>query len=87
MWSIRKLIIYLLRVEAVGRSTFVANSVALFHMQSKFLCLQVPAMFQGYSLAAQLGHSIVEPVPSLFTFKIDDTELTELSGVIVPLMH
>ncbi|KAK2637070.1 hypothetical protein Ddye_031862 [Dipteronia dyeriana] len=36
---------------------------------------------QGYSLAAQLGHSIVDPVPSLFTFKIVDSQLTELSGV------
>lgn len=36
---------------------------------------------QGYSLATQLGHSIIDPVPSLFTFKIDDSKLTELSGV------
>lgn len=36
---------------------------------------------QGYSLATQLGHSIVDPVPSLFTFKIEDSELAELSGV------
>lgn len=37
---------------------------------------------QGYKLASQLGHSIVKPVPSLFTFKIDDFQLVELSGVI-----
>ncbi|KAL0424327.1 UNVERIFIED_CONTAM: hypothetical protein Sradi_0967500 [Sesamum radiatum] len=36
---------------------------------------------KGYKLAAQLGHSIVKPVPSLFTFKIDDFQLVELSGV------
>ncbi|KAL6587508.1 hypothetical protein OROMI_000486 [Orobanche minor] len=38
----------------------------------------------GYKLAAQLGHSIVKPVPSLFTFKIDDFQLVELSGVTFP---
>lgn len=36
---------------------------------------------QGHRLAAQLGHSIVDSVPSLFTFKIADSQLTELSGV------
>lgn len=33
------------------------------------------------SLAGQLGHSIIDSVPSLFTFKINDPDLTELSGV------
>ena len=37
---------------------------------------------QGYSLAAQLGHAIVDPVSSLFTFKIEDSQLAELSGVM-----
>ncbi|XP_042498288.1 uncharacterized protein YtfP isoform X8 [Macadamia integrifolia] len=35
---------------------------------------------QGYTLATQLGHSIVDPVPSLFTFKIEDAQLAELAG-------
>lgn len=39
-------------------------------------------LFQGYVLATQLGHSIVDPVPSLFTFKIEDSRLAELSGVL-----
>ncbi|KAF2316225.1 hypothetical protein GH714_041566 [Hevea brasiliensis] len=39
---------------------------------------------KGYSLATQLGHSIVDPVPSLFTFKIEDSLLAELSGVTFP---
>lgn len=39
-------------------------------------------MFQGHSLATQFGHSIVDPVPSLFTFKINDPLLSELAGVI-----
>ncbi|MFS7903107.1 putative 3-Dehydro-bile acid delta(4,6)-reductase, FAD/NAD(P)-binding domain superfamily [Helianthus anomalus] len=39
---------------------------------------------QGYNLANQLGHSIIKPVPSLFTFKIDDKPLTVLSGITFP---
>ncbi|EPS60882.1 hypothetical protein M569_13919, partial [Genlisea aurea] len=39
---------------------------------------------QGYKLATRFGHSIVEPVPSLFTFRIDDAQMLELSGVTFP---
>ncbi|PON95878.1 FAD/NAD(P)-binding oxidoreductase family protein [Trema orientale] len=38
----------------------------------------------GFSLASQLGHSIIDPVPSLFTFKTADSQLAELSGVTFP---
>ncbi len=33
---------------------------------------------------AQLGHSIVEPVPSLFTFNIQDVRIKDLQGLSVP---
>jgi len=36
---------------------------------------------QGFDLAAALGHTIIAPVPSLFTFKINDSRLKELSGI------
>ncbi|KAJ4769443.1 FAD/NAD(P)-binding oxidoreductase family protein [Rhynchospora pubera] len=39
---------------------------------------------QGYSIAAQLGHSIIDPMPSLFTFKISHESLPSLSGVSFP---
>lgn len=35
----------------------------------------------GYKLAKSLGHTIIETVPSLFTFKISDERLDNLSGV------
>lgn len=37
----------------------------------------------GHALARALGHTIVEPVPSLFTFEVADSTLTALSGVSV----
>ncbi len=38
---------------------------------------------KGYEFASQLGHTIVTPIPSLFTFKINDPALHALSGVSV----
>ena len=37
----------------------------------------------GFVIAAQFGHTIEPPVPSLFTFHVDDPRLKELSGVSV----
>jgi predicted Rossmann fold flavoprotein len=39
---------------------------------------------QGYAWAAALGHSIELPVPSLFTFTVDDSRLHGLAGISVP---
>jgi len=38
---------------------------------------------QGHRVAARLGHTIVPPVPSLFTFNVPDKALHELAGVAV----
>jgi predicted Rossmann fold flavoprotein len=37
-----------------------------------------------FALLAGLGHTIVPPVPSLFTFNVPDSPLLELAGVAVP---
>lgn len=37
----------------------------------------------GYRLAAAVGHTIVEPVPSLFTFTVEDPALRSLAGLSV----
>jgi predicted Rossmann fold flavoprotein len=39
----------------------------------------------GLSIAADLGHAITPPVPSLFTFHVDDPRLKGLEGVSAPL--
>ncbi|GFP90351.1 uncharacterized protein ytfp [Phtheirospermum japonicum] len=54
------------------------------HVEADYLMIASGSSEQGYKLATQLGHSIVKPVPSLFTFKIDDFQLVELSGVTFP---
>ncbi|WP_345070206.1 NAD(P)/FAD-dependent oxidoreductase [Hymenobacter fastidiosus] len=39
---------------------------------------------EGYNWLRDLGHSVVEPVPSLFTFNVPASPLKELMGVSVP---
>lgn len=41
----------------------------------------------GYEWAKKLGHSIQPPVPSLFTFKINDIRLKNLAGISVQNVH
>lgn len=38
----------------------------------------------GYRLATSLGHPMISPVPSLFTFNMTDPRLTDLAGISVP---
>lgn len=38
----------------------------------------------GFALAASLGHAIVDPVPSLFTFHVEDPRIDGLQGISVP---
>lgn len=68
---------FLLKLEKRTVS-FVEN------VKADYLLIASGSSQQGHSLAAQLGHSIVDPVPSLFTFKIADSGLAELSGVTFP---
>ncbi|MEM8641476.1 MAG: NAD(P)/FAD-dependent oxidoreductase [Cyanobacteria bacterium P01_G01_bin.54] len=37
----------------------------------------------GYRWARQAGHQIIDPVPSLFTFKLSDPRLVDLAGVTI----
>lgn len=42
---------------------------------------------QGHVFAFALGHTIVRPVPSLFTFKVPDSRLKDLAGVSFDNVH
>ena len=48
------------------------------------LLLATGSSKKGYEWAQHLGHTIIPPVPSLFTFNIKDERLEDLSGVSVP---
>jgi predicted Rossmann fold flavoprotein len=49
----------------------------------KKLVLATGSSRPGHSLAKSLGHTIIQPVPSLFTFKIHDHQLHKLSGLAI----
>ncbi len=48
------------------------------------LLLATGSSKKGYEWAQHLGHTIIPPVPSLFTFNIKDERIEDLSGVSVP---
>ncbi|MEM8604824.1 MAG: NAD(P)/FAD-dependent oxidoreductase, partial [Cyanobacteria bacterium P01_H01_bin.121] len=51
--------------------------------QCRALVLATGSSPTGYRLATGLGHTLIDPVPSLFTFNIADAELQALAGVSV----
>lgn len=65
-----------------GFDVFVAKSNdGPKKLGAQFVLLSTGSSRQGHELAQRLGHSIVEPQPSLFTFKVKDAALAELAGV------
>ena len=59
----------------------VRTNQGLFHATK--LVLATGSNPKIWKLLEQLGHSIVKPVPSLFTFDIDDERIKGIPGVVV----
>ncbi|WMT58855.1 NAD(P)/FAD-dependent oxidoreductase [Truepera radiovictrix] len=53
-------------------------------IHSPLLLLATGSSPQGHRWAEALGHTVVPPVPSLFTFNVTDPHLAPLAGVSVP---
>ncbi|KAM0826119.1 hypothetical protein ACQ4PT_069097 [Festuca glaucescens] len=51
------------------------------YLNANYVLVATGSSQQGYSFAAQHDHTVIPPVPSLFTFKIADKRLADLSGV------
>ncbi|MCO5614716.1 hypothetical protein L7F22_069000 [Adiantum nelumboides] len=56
-------------------------------VKADYLLLATGGTRKGFDLAKGLGHAVVDPCPSLFTFKVADSQLQELAGVSLPLVH
>src|SRR4030095_11055091 len=56
-------------------------------MTSKFLLIASGSDQRTWNALKELGHSVISPVPSLFTFNIPDKNLTSLQGISVPHAH
>ncbi|MGB3493057.1 MAG: NAD(P)/FAD-dependent oxidoreductase [Elainellaceae cyanobacterium] len=77
------------RVTAVRRVESGAKSGFEIHLKHRApwrcdrLLLATGSHPTGYALAQTLGHTLVPPVPSLFTFTVPDATLRLLAGVAV----
>jgi predicted Rossmann fold flavoprotein len=49
--------------------------------ESKKIILATGSSPQGFDFANSFGHSIINPVPSLFTFNSPDSDIKDLSGI------
>ncbi|MDX2067554.1 MAG: NAD(P)/FAD-dependent oxidoreductase [Haliscomenobacter sp.] len=66
-----------------GKTWVIETSNQTLHAHKVMMATgSAPSM---WDLLAKLGHQIVPPVPSLFTFNIKDARLSDLLGVSVPL--
>lgn len=61
----------------------VRNEGKLFYLQTKKLMLATGSDSKTREVVKSLGHSIAEPVPSLFTFNVKDKRIDGLAGVSV----
>ncbi len=68
--------------DASGHWRLKAQAGDIF--QSKKLMIATGSSPRFWEMLAGLGHRIVPPVPSLFTFNIKDPRLTGLLGISVP---
>lgn len=58
--------------------------LSLEDLPAKKIILATGSSPEGHEMARSVGHTIVPPVPSLFTFNIPNHPLKELSGVAIP---
>lgn len=63
--------------------TLASDRIVLF--DKVVLAIGGNRTLEKYHLASNLGHAIVPPVPSLFTFNVVDKGITTLMGLSVPL--
>ena len=76
----------LLRVEKSSSDGFrleVRLEAQLFILQTKKLLIATGSDSNTRTIVKALGHSIAEPVPSLFTFNVKDKRIDGLAGVSV----
>lgn len=71
------------RIESVSKraSGFTIISKEGKTFSCKKLLLATGSSADGYLIAQQCGHSLQNPVPSLFTFNVPTSPLKELSGI------
>jgi predicted Rossmann fold flavoprotein len=78
-----------IRCEQAVRSVEKTEEGFTLHLEKQepilcdYLILATGSNPHGHELAISLGHSIVPPVPSLFTFNVPTSPLNDLAGIAV----
>jgi predicted Rossmann fold flavoprotein len=76
----------LLGVEKGSRGGFrleVRSEANVLHLQTRKLLIATGSDRKTLDIIQSLGHTVVEPVPSLFTFNVKDKRIDGLSGASV----
>ena len=83
--SLKKFVKKIERVNSNGLfKVFISKDEFLF---TKNLLISTGGHPSGFRLAESLGHKIIKPVPSLFSFSCRDEKLKECKGVSVRNVH
>lgn len=74
------------RVEAIEKNedTFIVKTNSDEFIVD-YLLVASGSNSKIWKMAEQLGHKIIQPVPSLFTFNIEDNRLKDIPGTSVPM--
>lgn len=82
---------YGVEIQSQCGLTDLRNENGLWHVETELetfvaekVLMTAGSSAQIWGILAKLGHSIVEPVPSLFTFNIKDPRISSLPGLSVP---
>ncbi len=84
------------RVDKIVREPLVAQLEGVPQVSTRWkigaavfdkVMLATGSSSSAWEWLQELGHTIIPPVPSLFTFNTKDTRLRDLAGVSVPLAH
>ena len=71
------------KTPAGGFQLMVQRQADVFHLQAKRLLIATGSDSRTREIVKSLGHSIEEPVPSLFTFNVKDRRIDGLAGISV----
>jgi len=70
------------QITKLGNGSFEIKAGEILHCDALVIAAgSSPAV---WAMLENLGHKIIEPVPSLFTFNIKDNRIAELAGLSVP---
>ncbi len=72
------------RLERVDEAWHLSAPQGLLHIDSVVVATGGSPKAEGFAWLRALGHEVVSPVPSLFTFNLPNEHIRELMGIVAP---